>query len=528
MFIAVFALLAVLFGATPAQASTGDILPPFNPGETWNICQGYNNPSVSHTGSSTYGLDLTGAGCDNSASGRTVRAPMDGTVAYYEGPFGNLCINVSGGRSITLTHINSSITGGTVSAGQAIGTVAAPYDRRNNGVSHIHFQMWASPGCYSGTGIPFDSAHGARICGAPDLTASGPNGGNGTWSGTSFTGVLCGATQINTLTSQVTSGGVQHVYFGTLAGKVHETWWVPGSNPPSTGTLETTGGSSVTAMSSQVTGGNTQHVYWGTSSGKVYETWWNSSSSVDTELLFDTGGSEITALSSQVTPSGYQHVYFGTASGKVYEVWWGNGSTLTSVLLSQTGGSSVTAMSSQLTNGNTQHVYWGTSSGIVYETWWSPTSAAPSTGQLTTISGTSITAMSSQITGSNIQHVYFGTASGKVYEVWWGGGNPVSRSLIDQTAGPRVTAISSQVTGSIQHVYWGTSFGKVYESWFGGGNPVSTTQLYDDVGEITAMSSSITGTNTNHVYFGSSTGLVYETWWVPGSSSPSTGQLHPN
>jgi hypothetical protein len=119
---------------------------------------------------------------------------MDGTVAYYEGPFGNLCINVSGGRSITLTHINSSITSGTVSAGQAVGTVAAPHDRNNNGVAHIHFQMWASSGCYSGTGIPFDSAHGARICGAPDLTASGPNGGNGTWSGTSFTGQECGTT----------------------------------------------------------------------------------------------------------------------------------------------------------------------------------------------------------------------------------------------------------------------------------------------------------------------------------------------
>src|SRR5690606_8857772 len=87
---------------------------------------------------------------------------------------------------------NSSITSGTVSAGQWVGTVAAPGTRNNNGVSHIHFQMWSSPGCYNSSGIPFDSAHNARICGAPDLTASGPNGGNGTWSGTSFTGQSCG------------------------------------------------------------------------------------------------------------------------------------------------------------------------------------------------------------------------------------------------------------------------------------------------------------------------------------------------
>jgi hypothetical protein len=55
--------------------------------------------------------------------------------------------------------------------------------------------MWSSPGCYGDAGIPFDSAHGTRICGAPDLTASGPNGyNNGTWSGTSFTGEACDGT----------------------------------------------------------------------------------------------------------------------------------------------------------------------------------------------------------------------------------------------------------------------------------------------------------------------------------------------
>lgn len=177
--------------AQPAQAATGNILPPFDLGTTWNICQGYNNPGVTHTGTSSYGLDLTGAGCDNSASGRTVRAPMAGTVYYYQASYGNLCVNVAGGRSYTLTHINGSVTSGSVSAGQSVGTVAAPGTRGNNGVAHIHFQMWSTSNCYSSSGIPFDTSHGTRICGAPDLTASGPNGGNGTWSGTSFTGQDC-------------------------------------------------------------------------------------------------------------------------------------------------------------------------------------------------------------------------------------------------------------------------------------------------------------------------------------------------
>jgi hypothetical protein len=118
---------------------------------------------------------------------------MAGTVYYYQASYGNLCVNVAGGRSYTLTHINSPVTGGSVTAGQDVGTVGAPGTRGNNGVAHIHFQMWATPNCYSSSGIPFDSAHGTRICGAPDLTASGPNSGNGTWSNISFTGQSCGS-----------------------------------------------------------------------------------------------------------------------------------------------------------------------------------------------------------------------------------------------------------------------------------------------------------------------------------------------
>jgi hypothetical protein len=187
-------MLGTIMGATTsAQAVTapGNILPPFDAGQTWNVCQGYGG-GPTHTGTSQYGLDLTGAGCDNSAAGRTVRAPVSGTVYYYQPAYGNMCINLPDGRSLTLTHIDSSITSGTVNAGQAVGTVAAPNQRGNAGVAHIHFQLWATPGCYGNPGIPFDADHGARICGAPNLTASGPNAGNnGIWSNTSFTGREC-------------------------------------------------------------------------------------------------------------------------------------------------------------------------------------------------------------------------------------------------------------------------------------------------------------------------------------------------
>lgn len=184
-----------------AYAATGNLLPPFDTGERWYICQGYNQPAITHHNNSSipslYALDLVGGpNCENSAMGRNARTPLPGTVLYYSGSgaSGSLCINANDGRSITLTHINSSLSAGSsVNAGQIVGTVAGPATANGN-VAHIHLQIWSSHGCW-GTGnggVPFDTAHNARICGAPDLTSGGPTtGGNGEWSGTSFTGESC-------------------------------------------------------------------------------------------------------------------------------------------------------------------------------------------------------------------------------------------------------------------------------------------------------------------------------------------------
>ncbi len=193
-------LVSIFVGVSPAAAATGAIPAPFTTGQTWNICQGYDYGT--HTGTSEYGLDLTGAGCDNSAAGRSVIAPISGTLAYpYQASVGNLCINIAGGRSYTLTHIVSTVTG-SVTAGQVVGTVGPAQGNSslpvyNYGLAHLHFQIWSSTGCYNSNVIPFDAAHSARICGAPDLTASGTAGSQGTWSGTNFTGAACGTSSPN-------------------------------------------------------------------------------------------------------------------------------------------------------------------------------------------------------------------------------------------------------------------------------------------------------------------------------------------
>ncbi|MFE0698900.1 FG-GAP-like repeat-containing protein, partial [Streptomyces sp. NPDC058872] len=211
----------IVGGAGSAQAADGDLASPFDIGSSWNVCQGYDG-SVSHTGTSRYGLDLTGSGCDDSASGRNVRAPLGGTVSSYGASTGTLCINADDGRSIALTHIDSALTGGRVDAGQSVGAVAAPGQRGNMGVSHLHLQIWSSPGCWANGdgGMPFDSAHDARICGAPNLTADGPDGGNGTWSGTSFTAAACG-----------TSGSGTHVRDFNGDGRTDVLWYGPGADP---------------------------------------------------------------------------------------------------------------------------------------------------------------------------------------------------------------------------------------------------------------------------------------------------------
>lgn len=186
--------------ATSAQAATGNILPPFTIGESWSICQGYK----SGTHSSDFSLDLTkGNNCaDAGTTGSAARAVQSGTVYYVQPQYGNVCVNTDSGRSYAVLHLNIGVGGGQrVNAGQQIGTVAPPGAASNNGIAHIHLQMFSGPNCTftnPASQVPFDSGHGARICGAPDLPPGG-GGWNGQWSGTRFTGANCGPTVKNAI-----------------------------------------------------------------------------------------------------------------------------------------------------------------------------------------------------------------------------------------------------------------------------------------------------------------------------------------
>lgn len=184
-------LLLIILGSVlfSTNSSAISISSPFDSGSSWYICQGYNGP-VTHSGTSSLSLDFTKQLCDGgaqpnaSSAGANVRAPLDGTIYWYGPAYGSMCINTLGGRSIGLTHINSTLrAGSTVTQDQIVGTIGAAGTVGNGGIAHLHMQMWSSSNCI-GSQIPFDSAYDAKMCGAPDLPVIGPNYyNNGTWSG---------------------------------------------------------------------------------------------------------------------------------------------------------------------------------------------------------------------------------------------------------------------------------------------------------------------------------------------------------
>lgn len=209
LFTAMTLILGSLVVASPAQAVTGNILPPFDIGLGTCVYQGYG-PAYSHNGTSYYGLDLVTSNCSSTTatSGRNAHAPLSGTIyGSYDTTTGSICINTIYGSSITLTHIDAVITSGPVTAGDIIGTVASAGGRSNGGIAHLHLQMWSGPNCWGSgnSGIPFDTVHGSRICGAIDLPQGG-SGSNGQWSGTVFTGSNCNPYENHLLQYYFSSG----------------------------------------------------------------------------------------------------------------------------------------------------------------------------------------------------------------------------------------------------------------------------------------------------------------------------------
>ena len=184
--------LFVLCGARAADAFPSPLLSGVPTGETWVVCQGYNNTSISHNGARQYSLDLTadlsgvgGTGCTGSATvtgGRSVVAAGTGRIAWNNGA--GFCINLDAGDSIKMYHTTGPAPGSRVNAGEPVGTVYPAGQGENAGYAHLHIAAYVGAGCADAGRTPF--AGSARLgCGAPDMPNSGAFN---QWSGTRLSG----------------------------------------------------------------------------------------------------------------------------------------------------------------------------------------------------------------------------------------------------------------------------------------------------------------------------------------------------
>ena len=178
--------------APSAAAFPAQMLPAHSAGQTWVVCQGYNNGRVSHSGTAQFGLDVTAdldgvgsIGCKpagaNVTANRQVVAPGDGTIAWNDG--NGFCVNFDAADSMMVYHVTGPSSGARVARGQVVGNVYPSGQGENGDYAHTHIAAYAGTGCAPANRTPFAGA--ARLgCGAPEMPSSGAFN---QWAGTQLT-----------------------------------------------------------------------------------------------------------------------------------------------------------------------------------------------------------------------------------------------------------------------------------------------------------------------------------------------------
>ncbi|WP_444995359.1 PKD domain-containing protein [Aliikangiella sp. IMCC44359] len=151
---------------------------PFDTGQTWYVCQGYNTPNpspevdASHNNDNgedpdfTYSLDfslradspsdggLCSTGTDTGVSDEYIFAPGDGVIdGFRNGDFGDaVCLSLDSGGSLWLGHFKPYVEEKQrVKAYQVLGKFnVGDKGNGNNGYAHIHISAYTSSNCTSG------------------------------------------------------------------------------------------------------------------------------------------------------------------------------------------------------------------------------------------------------------------------------------------------------------------------------------------------------------------------------------------
>ena len=172
-------------GETPTESDDliGQINLPFNRGQTWYVCQGYNG-TISHQ--NNFAFDLTVArdfgrnnscwaadGNVNKSAGQAVLAPSAGTVWHVGQDL--VCLEIDSRRSLLIGHIDRRVGNGQrVSQDAILGTLSSA-NSINGGYAHIHIEARQSPRCTPGTSVPFTATNGFQFKGIGDLPGSVTN-----------------------------------------------------------------------------------------------------------------------------------------------------------------------------------------------------------------------------------------------------------------------------------------------------------------------------------------------------------------
>lgn len=497
-------LIVKLPTGTPAHAANMPALAsPFDNGSEWVVCQGYNGP-YTHKGSDMYSLDFASPGCNASdASGKNMRSPVAGKVYSYGASYGVLCVNTYDGRSVALVHINSDFRAGwIVNAGQSVGSVAAPGQKGNAGMSHLHLQMWSTPNCFNNSVIPFDADHDAQICGAPSMT---PNGydyyKNGAWSGTKVVGSSCTASK----------EGVYHVFTGNDAGKLYESYWSRG-RPTITGNYATLP-SPITSMNFERSPDGVYHTYSGTTIGKVYESYWGQGYPMTTGPNVDLG-EPINSSLGFTSPDKWMHIFAVTKSNKLYETYWKGGVAPVTKLLA-TIPSSVSKIAYDQSYNGTNYIYAAAADGRVYRASWGENRSAVSLAPITAL-GEPLTDLDAKTTSEGYHHVIASTESGKIHETFWReDAGPSTWMVFD--AKEKINALNFEVTpNGVYHIYSGSASGKKRETVWMGGYQLSTWTVADIKEEILSIEGLTTEDNVHHIFVGTALGNTFESYWGGG------------
>ncbi len=166
-------------GGTIVPPPPGQILLPFKSGQTWFVCQGYQNNGISHKGRSIFGLDLTitnkdfgSSGCyaydgnTSKSAGQPVLAPSAGTARYVDRDL--VCLDIGNNRALLIGHMDRQVANGArVNAGQQLGVVSRA-SSVNGGYSHIHIEGRPNALCNANS-VPMTAANGFQLIGVGDL-----------------------------------------------------------------------------------------------------------------------------------------------------------------------------------------------------------------------------------------------------------------------------------------------------------------------------------------------------------------------